>query len=244
MPQSSNPTTHQAEQEEEAFCHTFDLTKRLTIPSSNPLNIIPISTSTPNPFPAILHALQTALSASPNTVHRILLPTLLSPALYPPSASLPKHLLPFLHALRALLRQSSSNTVLFLSIPLSLYPRSTGLLRSIELLTDGILELSPFPSHTHSTTLASSGAATKDEEKPQGMLKLHRLPVFHERGGGGGRIGGGVDLGEDLAFTLSRRKLVVKPFSLPPMEGDTDAQQQQQGGGAGGGEGKAKDMEF
>lgn len=61
------------------------------------------------------------------------------------------------------------------------------------------------------------------EEPPQGMLKIHRLPIFHEKGGGGGEASG---FGDDLAFTLSRRKgLVIKPFSLPPVEGDSEAQQ-------------------
>lgn len=61
------------------------------------------------------------------------------------------------------------------------------------------------------------------EEPPQGMLKIHRLPIFHEKGGGGGETSG---LSDDLAFSLSRRKgLVVKPFSLPPVEGDAEAQQ-------------------
>ncbi|GAB7346938.1 hypothetical protein MBLNU459_g2001t2 [Dothideomycetes sp. NU459] len=44
-----------------------------------------------------------------------------------------------------------------------------------------------------------------------------------DRGGGG--TGSGV--GDDLAFTVSRRKFVIKPFSLPPMEGDVEAQQGQ-----------------
>ncbi len=40
---------------------------------------------------------------------------------------------------------------------------------------------------------------------------------------GGGEASG---VGDDLAFTLSRRRgLVVKPFSLPPVEGDNEAQE-------------------
>ena len=53
------------------------------------------------------------------------------------------------------------------------------------------------------------------------MVKVHKLPVFHERGGGGGGARG---LGDDLAFVVSRRKFVIRPFSLPPAEGDTEAQ--------------------
>ena len=51
------------------------------------------------------------------------------------------------------------------------------------------------------------------------MLKPYRLPIFHERGGGTTAVG------EDWAFTLSRRKFSIKPFSLPPVEGDSEAQQ-------------------
>jgi len=110
------------------------------------------------------------------------------------------------------------------TLPLSLYPRSTGLVRWIELLSDGVLELAPFP---HSSDLGpstgTSGAATAQEEQPQGMLKIHRLPVFHERGGGGSGGSSG-SVGDDLAFTVSRRRFVIKPFSLPPVERDTEAQ--------------------
>jgi elongator complex protein 4 len=106
-----------------------------------------------------------------------------------------------------------------LTIPLTLYPRSTGLVRWMEILSDSVFELSPFP-YSHAQALAQSAGTTKDEERPQGMFAVHKLPVFHEKGGGGGAE----DLGEDMAFTMSRRKFTVAKFSLPPMEGDTEAQ--------------------
>lgn len=128
---------------------------------------------------------------------------------------------------------------MLLTLPLSLFPRTSGLTRWMELLCDGVIELSPFP-HT-SSEQDTSGAATKGEDKPQGMLKVHQLPVFHERGGGGG----GVEWASDLAFTVSRRKFVIKPFSLPPMEGDEEAQKGLGEGKSGsGGVPSAKDMEF
>lgn len=67
------------------------------------------------------------------------------------------------------------------------------------------------------------------------MLKVHKLPISTERGEGG--AGAGNSLGEDLAFTVSRRKFVVNPFSLPPMEGDQEAQVE-------GGAATAKAVEF
>lgn len=90
----------------------------------------------------------------------------------------------------------------------------------MELLSDGVVELSPFP-HSYQPDVPSTktGPGTPHDEPPQGLLKLHRLPIFHERGAGT------IAVDEDWAFTLSRRKFMIKPFSLPPVGGDTEAQQ-------------------
>ncbi|KAI8942667.1 hypothetical protein NX059_000719 [Plenodomus lindquistii] len=207
------------------FCHTFDLAKRLTLPVGSAINYIPIprpSSPTSSPFPSILQNLQRQLASTPSHfIHRLVIPSVLSPALYPAFAAHPSSILQFLHGLRALLRQYPTRLTAISTLPLSLYPRSSGVVRWAEVLSDGVLELSPFP-YSHMQALAQSAGTTKDEERPQGMLAVHKLPVFHEKGGGGGAD----DLGEDMAFTLSRRKFVIAKFSLPPMEGDTEAQEQ------------------
>jgi len=185
------------------------------------LDFMDIETSE-SPFKTFLSHITTQLSSTPsNTIHRVVVPSLLSPAFYPADASKPEYLLQFLHALRALLRKYPNQLTAMISLPLTLYPRSNGLTRWMELLSDGVLELAPFPSTA--VAVKATPALSAQEEPPQGMFKIHRLPVFHEKGGGGGEASG---FGDDLAFTLSRRKgLVIKPFSLPPVEGDTEAQQ-------------------
>ncbi|CAN9193301.1 unnamed protein product [Alternaria alternata] len=218
-------TTNQgdAAEEQTIFCHTFDLAKRLTLPVGTAIHYVPIPPPTgasASPFPSILQNIRQQLeSTPPHTVHRVVIPSLLSPALYPSSSAHPTYILQFLHALRALLRQYQTRLTAVVTLPLTLYPRSSGLVRWMEILSDGVLELSPFP-YSRMQALAQSAGTTKDEERPQGMLAVHKLPVFHEKGGGGGAE----DLGEDMAFTLSRRKFVIAKFSLPPMEGDTEAQ--------------------
>jgi elongator complex protein 4 len=84
-----------------------------------------------------------------------------------------------------------------------------------------------------------SAGATKEEERPQGMFAVHKLPVWNEKGGGDWG-GGDMGLGEDLAFTLSRRRFVVSKFSLPPVEGDQEAQAEAMGGNMP----KKADLEF
>ncbi|KAA8627370.1 paxneb superfamily protein [Pyrenophora tritici-repentis] len=210
-------------EEKTVFCHKFDLAKRLTLPVGTAINYIAIPTgASMSPFPPILQSVRQQLESTPShIIHRVVIPSLLSPALYPPRSTHPTAVLQFLHALRALLRQYSTRLTAMMTLPLTLYPRSTGLVRWMEILSDGVFELSPFP-YSRIQALAQSAGTTKDEERPQGMLAVHKLPVFNEKGGGGGAE----DLGEDMAFTLSRRKFVIAKFSLPPMEGDTEAQEE------------------
>jgi elongator complex protein 4 len=192
-----------------------------------------------SPFTKFANHLSTQLASSPpTTVHRVAIPSLLTTVFYPSHSSTPSHVLQFLHSLRALLRKYPSQLTALITLPITLCPRSTGLTRWIELLSDGVLELAPFP--TSAIAAKPPGASTVHEEPPQGMLNVHRLPIFHEKGGGGEASG----FGDDLAFTLSRRKgMVIKPFSLPPVEGDTEAQQ---GGleGDGGVKATKVDIEF
>lgn len=227
-----SPTGSTAASSTGVFCHDFDLSKKLVLPSPSPMTFTPLSTTLPfefkdpdtsiSSFTGFLNHLERQLSSSPNAVHRAIIPNLLSSALYPPESSRPEHVLQFLHTLRALLRKYPAQLVAIITLPVTLYPRTTGLTRWMELLSDGVVELSPFPSSALPAK-SKPGAATVHEEPPQGMFKIHRLPIFHEKGGGGGEASG---FGDDLAFTLSRRKgLVIKPFSLPPVEGDTEAQQ-------------------
>ncbi|KJX92579.1 paxneb superfamily protein [Zymoseptoria brevis] len=217
------------------FCHTFDLTKRLAVLTGAQVNHIPISlTST---FENILQPLAKTLAATPpNSIHRLVVPSLLSPALYPPNASQPDQVLGFFRSLRALLRQHHNRLVAMITLPLELYPRHSGLVRWMEIFSDGVIELTPFPHLMDSSgALGESGGARGNDEQPQGMVKVHKLPINTERGEGG--AGAGNSLGEDLAFTISRRKFVIKPFSLPPLEGDQDAQKE-------GGKLTSKDVEF
>ncbi|KAJ5946864.1 hypothetical protein N7454_003703 [Penicillium verhagenii] len=201
-----------------AFCHAFDLTKRLAHPSITNMTFIPLLPSRGSPFIPILKRLQDAISsAGPNTIHRIVIPSLLNPTAYPPDSCQPEYVLQFMHSLKALMSAHATRITAMITLPLSLFPRSSGLIRWIELLSDGVIELCPFP---HSAdALGSSGAATAQEEPPQGMLKTHRIPVLHERGGGSDQ-----NVGQDWAFNLSRRRFEIKPFSLPPAEGDQEAQ--------------------
>ncbi|KIW11809.1 hypothetical protein PV08_09081 [Exophiala spinifera] len=203
-----------------SFCHTFDLTKRLIHPASSKLDFPHLGLNpTQSPFAPVLKQLSnTITSSAANTVHRIVIPSMLSPAIYPQHSSQPEYVLHFLHGLRALFAEFPNRTIAMMSLPLSLYPRSSGVVRWIELLNDGVFELSPFPHSADADAPVSRGPSGTAEEPPQGLLQVHRLPMLHDRGSGS------VPSENDWTFTLSRRKFTIKPFNLPPIEGDTEAQ--------------------
>ena len=150
-------------------------------------------------------------ASGPGAVHRIIIPSLLSPSLYDSSANQPSEVLQFLHSIRALLRKFPRQLTAMITLPISLFPRSSGLVRWAELLSDGVLEFIPL-EHQHQLNLEPG-----KKEKAQGLLRCHSLPIFHEKGGGLE----GSWTPEDLAFRLSGSTgLVITPFYLPPVGED------------------------
>lgn len=217
------------------FCHTFNLTKKLESGDIKGQLFgcpIPNSFGKASPFfkNFIASVAANLANSPPSTIHRIVVPSLLSPTLYPSYACNPQEVLQFLHGLRGLLRQYPTRLTAVLTLPISLYPRANGLTRWAELLCDGVLELVPLGHQIQVSRDPTS------EDKAQGLLRVHSLPIFHERGGG-------LDEGwrrEDLSFKLSASTgLIITPYSLPPVGED-----EQQAKDAAEAEKKKKSLEF
>ncbi|KLU85961.1 elongator complex protein 4 [Magnaporthiopsis poae ATCC 64411] len=220
------------------FCHSYDLTKRLApsamkgqfhaVPSSHmglllSLDLDQVSSATTSPFGSYIKHLRDKLASSPpESIHRVVVPSLLSPTLYAGGACDPTQVLQFLHSLRGLLRLHPRRLTALLSLPVSLHPRGSGLTRWMELLCDGVIELVPLPATIGAgpppATSGKDSASSKDADKAQGMVNVYTLPVYHEKGGGGAE---GNYFRDTLSFSLSSsRGLVIQPYSLPPMEDD------------------------
>lgn len=178
----------------------------------------PSNTAAASPFKLFLQELGAKLANSPPlALHRIVVPSLLSPTLYPSGLCRPEDVLPFLHSLRALLRQYPGKATAVVTLPLALHPRGAGFTRWMELLSDGVLELVPLQLNAVHVPPPGAKADSKADEQMQGLLRIHSLPVYHEKGGGGSDG----HARDDQSFSLSRSKgLVIKPFSLPPELGD------------------------
>ncbi|RGP66408.1 elongator complex 4 [Fusarium longipes] len=214
VPARENQAPTSPGQTPSTFCHSFDLTKRLENSAiKGQLHAMPVegplASPTHTPFQKFVTQVTSKIKNSPpSTVHRIVVPTLLSPTLYNSAASQPKEILKFLHDLRALMRQFPAQVTAVVTVPVTLFPRSTGLTRWMELLSDGVLELIPLQQQT------PVAREPGNEDKGQGLLRAHSLPVFHEKGGG---LEGTWNR-ENLSFKLSSSSgLVITPFSLPPI---------------------------
>ncbi|KAK4193813.1 Elongator complex protein 4 [Podospora australis] len=215
------------------FCHSFDITKRLLPASfkgtlqptpstgapSFDLRAQPKSQPAQSPLKAIIKHLQTKLEASsPRDIHRVIIPNILSPEFYAQGCTQPSEVLQFFHALRALLRKYSTQLTVIITLQALLFPRSSGLVRWMELLSDGVLELIPLPATPGAAPPPKSSSEKVDT--PQGLLKVHSLPIYHEKGGGGAETS---SFREALSFSLSATKgLNIKPYSLPPMMEEDD----------------------
>ncbi|KAI1813237.1 PAXNEB-domain-containing protein [Poronia punctata] len=206
------------------FCHSFDLTKKLSPGDvKGQIGFHPSMTGPQSkpPFKQFIRDLSLKLANSPpGWVHRVVIPNLLSPTGYSSQASHPQEVIQFLHGLRALLRQYSKILTAIITLPLSLYPRTTGLTRWMELLCDGVLEFIPLQAMAiHKPPPSSSKGEGKGDEQVQGLVKVHSLPVFHEKGGGGSH-----SALDDQSFSLSRSKgLIIKPYYLPPADTEENA---------------------
>lgn len=193
------------------FCHSFDLTKRLELSPTNKITFIPLGTTPSSPFTLVLSKLLNILNTSPpGTIHRLVIPNILFPGFYPPHACLPVHLLQFAHSLRALLRTHHTTLTAMISLQLELHPRTAGLVRWIELLSDAVVELVPIPALMER---AHQAASKGHEDVPMGLVRVWKLPDKRL-----GMAGAGGSLGDDLAFTVTRKRFGIGLFSLPPAE--------------------------
>ncbi|EMR11263.1 hypothetical protein PNEG_00293 [Pneumocystis murina B123] len=175
------------------YCHTFDLAKQLEIPENTTIICSKCIATSSKPYSEFISDILKLLSSKSPEIIRLIIPNILSPAFYPSEALKQKNILEFFHTLRALLRIYSNRLVAIISIPTQLYSRETGIVRYLELLSDGVLELIPFSNFDSTNGF-------------QGLLKLHKLPFSQNS----------INYNNDLAFKVTRKQFSIEPWVLPP----------------------------
>lgn len=140
----------------------------------------------------IIGALRGYLDENAGSVFRIVVPSVLHPAVYPPSSALPRELVPFYFCLRSLVREHKAACIV--SLPLQLFPRLHPNTGEMETLSDSVLEIEPFPS-----------------DKVQGFVHVHKIADLSARGVMISRV-------QEYAFKLGRHQFEVEDWAIPVEE--------------------------
>lgn len=131
-----------------------------------------------------------------NRVIRVVVPSLLHPAVYREESSLPENLVPFILGLRSLSRKFGTATII--SLPLQLYPRANPVISQIEALCDAVIELEPF-----------------EDPNVQGFAHVHKIAELSERG---------IDVyrRHEYSFRLGRSQFEIAPWGIPVDESEIE----------------------
>ena len=204
------------------FCQKFDLSKRLKsadIKGSFEGHSLrtPSGASLDSFVSRLMHELELAPSG---TVHRVVIPNLLTPGIYAADDCHPCAVLGFLTRIRAILRRYPDRIAVMISFPIALFSRQGGLTRWIELLADTVLELRPQSQKgiTHSSEPARGSAGS--DSIPQGFLVVHKLAIYQELGISSKAANAALD---SFSFRISASAgMNIYPFSLPPADNDSN----------------------
>lgn len=191
----------------ENYNYQFDLTERLKpLPNNNDISFIQLS----NDYKRLLANIQTMitqqLKTNPSKTIRLTIPNLLIPSLYPPELSQSTFMIPFIHGLRALLKQYSNNLSLMLSLPIDLYPRSSHLTATLESLLDSVIHLQPF--NQEMSQLIERAYKNEPTKIQHGLVNILKLPVLSERGLMTIHT-------NEYAFKNGRKKFEIEEWGIP-----------------------------
>lgn len=206
----------------EHYNNQFDLTQKL-VPGPNPQDIsyVPLAQNYSAVINQISSIVKTQLRSNTGKVIRLVIPSILNPSLYHPSYTSLSFLIPFIHSLRSLLRQYSSNLIMVCSISLDLYPKDSNLLVLMQSLFDAVIHLQPF--NQEMTQLLEKAYKNEPSKIQQGLVNIIKIPVLSERGLMMVHDG-------EYAFKNGRKKFEIDEWSIPVEDDSKETNQTQEGG--------------
>lgn len=206
----------------EHYNNQFDLTQKL-VPGPNPQDIsyVPLSQSYSTIINQISSIIKAQLRSNSAKVIRLVIPSILNPSLYHPSLTSLAFIIPFIHSLRSLLRQYSTNLVLVCSISLDLYPKDSTLIVLMQSLFDAVIHLQPF--NQEMTQLLEKAYKNEPSKIQQGLVNIIKIPVLSERGLMMVHDG-------EYAFKNGRKKFEIEEWSIPVEDDSKDTNETQEGG--------------
>lgn len=194
----------------DVYSHQFDLTQKL-VPGPGPQDVsfVPLSLDPRQVLAQIAAIVASQTRTNASKVVRIVVPNFLNPSVYGPLHSQPNYVIPFVHGLRAILRQNPANLVVVASLPLDLYPRDSLITATVEGLADAVVHLQPF--NQEMSMLIERAYKNEPQKVQQGLVHVVKVPVLSERGLMMVHDG-------EYAFKNGRKRFEIEPWGIPVEE--------------------------
>lgn len=187
--------------ENKNYSHQFDITTRLMpAPSASEITFI----SPLQPVQVVLNQVEQAIKKQSGKIIRIVVPSLLHPAMYPPSMFNLAKIMPLLHGARSIVKNYGSRCILFASVSSDLLDEL--LLTQIENTFDSVINLEPFDQEM--TQLLERAYKSQPNKIQHGLLHIIKLPIFSERGEMH-------VLKSSYAFKNGKRKFEIEEWGIP-----------------------------
>ena len=187
--------------EYKSYIAQFDITSRL-IPAATPQELSFVSPL--QPIAKILNQLESLIDKHKNKLIRIVVPSFLHPAMYPPQMYEVANAIGLLHGLKSIVKKFSNRTIMLMTVSKELL--SYLLQSQMESLFDGIIDLEPFPQEM--LQYLEKIYKSQPNKVQQGLVHLIKLPVFSDRGEMHHRHA-------EYAFKNSKKSFKIEEWSIP-----------------------------
>lgn len=186
------------------FNHQFDITTNIR-PAAGPTDItnIPIEMG----YERILVETEKIVSKFKDQVIRISIPYFLNPMVYlDKGLTNQSNVIKFIYGLKRIVRKYKNRVVLMMSVNAKLYTRDTKLIRLLESLCDGVVQLRPFPHELNE--LLDRTFKREPTKIHQGYLNIYKVPILSEMGL--------MEVREmEYSFKNSKRRFEIEEWSIP-----------------------------
>lgn len=191
------------------YNNQFDITTRL-LPTPTNLEVTVLS-PTQQTVQALLQRLDHTLQQHSDKLVRIIWPSILHPAMYPPRMFIPSEILGLTYGIRALLKKHHSHCVLFATISKPVI--SPALRTQLYNLHDGVITIDPFAQDM--LDFLERSYKSQPNKVHHGLIHVLKLPIFSERGEMKATHA-------EWSFKNSRKRFHIEEWSIPVEEDSQD----------------------
>ncbi|AQZ10954.1 ELP4 (YPL101W) [Zygosaccharomyces parabailii] len=196
-------------EEYQKYSNQFDITTRL-MPAPTPQEMSFVSPVQPSQ--TVLSQIERIITQNEGKLIRILVPSLLHPAMYPPPMFKLSGVIPLIHGLKGLVKKHQDRCVLLATLSSDML--SDLLVAQAENLFDAVLSLEPFEQDM--LRFLEKAYKSQPNKVQHGLVHVLKLPVFSERGE--------MHVAKsEYAFKNGRKRFEIEEWGIPVEDEDDGA---------------------